>query len=304
MKVLKKVLLFAFIFGLAGATLAGTFLWGQRAAFASQILSDVLHIPVKISKLEFPSSRSILFSDISIRGPHGSVVPTAFYIKSLWLYFDPNSIFESTIKVTNMTAEEMLVSLEIYTSEGNDNNWIRLFKEVADSKPSGSSSAFVRYLQKKMTEVDKTIEIDQISISHITCEVLDRSMRKDQIRGFKALQLRLKDIGKQSPISLRDGMSVILDAGLSYMGRTARLQRIVRGIPRGSSKLFQEVNPQIQQQSSFHKGDLANLQERSEFVTKSLEKERERLNLRFEEMERVIGAYFQRWDAMENALKE
>jgi hypothetical protein len=265
-------------------------IWTQRASLVSYYLTNATGMPVHVKKVSLSGGRVLTLSQVEVKSLKGAVFPQSLFIQELQVQFNAKSLFEKVIHLYEVKLDHAVISLEVFNVRGDLNNWIRLLRNF----PMEGET----YLSQDEEDEDpiwrnreKGIRIHRLVMQDVQCEILDKSSRKEFITLIKIPELLFEDLGKREPLDLKFSFRLLVDPLLMYVSKRPHLSQVYHHVPELPPKLLQELYPQVENFFLRQESRNLDLQRKFYLADQSLDREHERLQERYERMQKLLEDY-------------
>ncbi len=225
---------FCYFFSFLAAILIGFFgyLFVYRANFLSNILTQTLQTPVRIEEIIITKT-GIEFTKFTIHNPPGCQIKKALSAASIAVTFDWLDFIlccarsdTTTTPIKEIAVQAPYVSLELFNFNGSDNNWKRMLAHMTDDEQQ---------------PVSHTFTVDKLIFTHITVEMLNKSVSKTPSKLTLIQKIEKCDLGNEEAVSLREINYTAFELLLSEIATELRMKSITQGIKHLPHAITQKV---------------------------------------------------------------
>lgn len=153
--------------------LAGVVLWLGRVSFTESFLSKKLKTEVTLEDISFGFGK-ITLKNLRLTNPASSKVPYAFEAGAITIQLSPSELFKKETHIHRIKIQDPHLSIELYNSSGNDNNWAPILSQVP-SKPHSSSHSYI---------------IDRLSIVNLRVDIIRNGGKKISLPSIPYLEFQ------------------------------------------------------------------------------------------------------------------
>ncbi len=168
--------------------LAGIIVWLSRISVVESILSQKLDTDVTVEDVSLGWNQ-VTLKNLRLKNLPQSKVPYAFEAQSVTIQMSPFELGKKEIHVQRIKIQDPHLTVELYNSAGNDNNWASILKRIPSPQTVTAAPS----------ELSHFYIIDRLSITNLQIDLLTDNKTTSLP---KIPYLELHDVGRNHTLTL------------------------------------------------------------------------------------------------------
>jgi len=162
--------------------------WFFKESLASSWLTKTMGTSSSIENIQL-SPEQLTVSGIEIRNPEGAALEHALKVEKVGMTFQLADLMKRQTKIKEIRVENPFIGIEMYNSDGSDNNWARMLE-----KTDGEAAA-----PSNKEPAKQKIHIEHLLITNTEIEAINTAVTKKVIRPNPISKIELFDVYSDDP---------------------------------------------------------------------------------------------------------
>jgi len=215
---MKKWLFRIFFFIIFLAVSSALIVYVNRVKFLTAALSQAMNVTVEIEAIDIAKNGAVI-RGLKMKNPPGCTLQHALTVHRIDILLDWMKLMQalvsfkkSKIVIDSITADSLLMGIELFTTTGSVSNWSRIVEAV--SQPSDTPSSI-------------EVMIKKLVMTNIKLEVKYHNFVRATLNPAPIKRIELKNIGGEENVGMKQLFLIISKVLLNQAASTLNLKMLI-----------------------------------------------------------------------------